>query len=62
MSAKKKKPIEEPGQDVPAATVTVEVINQPIYEADAYRPKGARFELPFERAEALRHFVKIIQA
>jgi hypothetical protein len=60
MRAKTKKK-EEQGQVVPATTVTVEVINQPIYEADAYRAKGARFELPFERAEALRHFVKIVE-
>jgi hypothetical protein len=59
MSAKKK-----PDTQTPAAApsiVTVEVINQPLYEADARRSKGERFELPRERAEVLRAFVKIIE-
>ena len=59
MSAKKK-PTQGQGQDVPA-TVTVEVINQPIYENDAHQAKGARFETTPARASALRHFVRIIE-
>jgi len=54
MSAKKKTETKS-GQ-----TVTVEVINQPIHENDAHQAKGARFETTPERAEALRHFVRII--
>ena len=62
MSAKTKKPPQEQGQVVPATTtVTVEVINQPLYEADAYRAKGERFELPAARAAVLTSLVRIIK-
>ena len=40
--------------------VMVEVINQPIYESGMTREKGSRFETTASRAEALRHFVKIL--
>ena len=60
MSAKKKATAEQ-GQDVPATVVTVEVIQQPLYEADAYRAKGARFELPRERALGLAALVRIVE-
>lgn len=61
MPAKKttaKKTAADPKPEPPHGTILVEVINQPIYEADAYREKGSRFELPAARAEALRNFVK----
>lgn len=55
MSAKKK-PTEEKKDE----RVTVEVMNQPLYEEGARREKGDRFELTAERAEGLRHFVRIV--
>lgn len=58
MSAKKKttsKPAAASGD-----LVTVEVINQPIYEEGAVREKGHIFQISARRADALRHFVKIV--
>lgn len=63
MSAKKK-PAEESQRrsrtDATSESVTVEVINQSIFEQGAVRHLGARFETTAERAECLRHFVKIV--
>jgi len=59
MSAKKK---QEPKNAPPAedSLIMVEVINQPIYEAGVTREKGTCFETTAARADALRHFVKIL--
>jgi len=56
--AAKKKPTETP----PTAPelVTVEVIQQPIYENDAHHVKGARFQTTPARAAGLAALVKIV--
>lgn len=58
MSAKKK-PTEE--KKTASEIVTVEVINQPLHEAGDRREKGDRFQVTAERAESLRHFVRIVE-
>jgi hypothetical protein len=61
MSAKKKEDSQRRSQTAATEeTVTVEVINQPLYEEGARREKGDRFQLTAARAEGLRHFVRII--
>lgn len=51
---------EAPASTTSSALVTVEVINQPIFEENARREKGDRFQITPGRAAALRHFVRII--
>lgn len=59
--AKKNTTTTEPAADPSAALVTVEVINQPIFEDNARREKGDRFQVTARRADAIRHFVRVVE-